>query len=135
MLAHNFRNEYEVAVDAFGELYTADNDDDGNRSCRTTWVMPGGNHGFFSADGSRAWQADRRPGLSTQEAHWHAADPASFRRAASTAAEGPRVSVSTRERSCPSVSRRCAQLRRGRACGLRPHAASGGSGSRSSRTC
>lgn len=75
VLAHNFRNEYEVAVDAFGELYTADNDDDGNRSCRTTWVMPGGNHGFFSADGSRAWQADRRPGLSTQEAHWHAADP------------------------------------------------------------
>lgn len=75
VMAHNFRNIYEVAVDAFGEMFTADNDDDGNRACRTTWVMRGGNYGFFSADGSRTWQADRRPGLTTQEAHWHAADP------------------------------------------------------------
>ena len=75
VLGHNFRNNYEVAVNAMGELFTADNDDDGNRSCRTAWVMPGGNYGFFSADGSRSWQADRRPGLSTQEAHWHQGDP------------------------------------------------------------
>ncbi len=75
VLAHNFRNIYEVTVDAYGDMYTADNDDDGNQSCRTTWVMPGGNHGFFSADGTRSWQADRRPGLTTQEAHWHQRDP------------------------------------------------------------
>ncbi|MEM9379116.1 MAG: PVC-type heme-binding CxxCH protein [Planctomycetota bacterium] len=75
VLAHNFRNQYEVAVDAYGELYTADNDDDGNRSCRTVWVLPGGNHGFVSADGTRKWQADRRPGQTTQEAHWHQGDP------------------------------------------------------------
>lgn len=75
VLADNFRNEYEVAVDSFGELFTADNDDDGNRSCRTVWVQRGGDYGYFSADGTRTWGADARPGQSTQEAHWHAADP------------------------------------------------------------
>jgi putative membrane-bound dehydrogenase-like protein len=75
VLAHNFRNPYEVAVDKFGELYTADNDDDGNQACRTTWVMPGGNYGFFSADGTRTWQGDRRPGQGTRAAHWHQDDP------------------------------------------------------------
>ena len=75
VLAHNFRNPYEVAVDAFGDLWQSDNDDDGNRSCRTSWVMEGGNYGYFSADGSRSWQADRRPGQTTQDAHWHQDDP------------------------------------------------------------
>ncbi len=75
VLAHNFRNPYEVALDSFGNLYTSDNDDDGNQACRTTWVMEGGNYGFFSADGSRTWQADRRPGQSTERAHWHQDDP------------------------------------------------------------
>ncbi|MFT5734560.1 MAG: putative membrane-bound dehydrogenase-like protein, partial [Planctomycetota bacterium] len=73
--AHNFRNPYEVALDRQGEMFLADNDDDGNLSCRTTWVMPGGNYGYFSADGTRMWQADRRPGQGTQEAHWHQDDP------------------------------------------------------------
>jgi len=75
VMAHNFRNPYEVAVDSYGDMFTADNDDDGNRSCRTTWVMEGGNYGYFSADGSRFWQADRRPGQSIQRAHWHQDDP------------------------------------------------------------
>ncbi|MBM3985393.1 MAG: hypothetical protein FJ296_06860, partial [Planctomycetes bacterium] len=75
VMAHNFRNPYEVAVDAFGDLWTFDNDDDGNQCCRVTWVMEGGNYGYFSADGSRYWQADRRPGQSVQTAHWHQDDP------------------------------------------------------------
>jgi putative membrane-bound dehydrogenase-like protein len=73
--AHNFRNQYEVALDSFGEMYTEDNDDDGNRGCRTTWVMEGGNYGYFSEDGSRYWSADRRPGQDTPSAHWHQDDP------------------------------------------------------------
>ncbi|KAA3614362.1 MAG: DUF1080 domain-containing protein [Planctomycetota bacterium] len=72
---HNFRNNYELALDAFGNMFQSDNDDDGNQSCRTLWVMEGGNHGYFSADGSRSWRADRRPGQSTQDAHWHQQDP------------------------------------------------------------
>ncbi|MEE2712109.1 MAG: PVC-type heme-binding CxxCH protein, partial [Planctomycetota bacterium] len=75
VVAHNFRNNYEVAIDSFGNLWQSDNDDDGNRSCRTTWVMPGGNYGFFSNDGTRSWQADRRPGQETITAHWHQDDP------------------------------------------------------------
>jgi putative membrane-bound dehydrogenase-like protein len=73
--SHNFRNQYELALDAFGNMYTEDNDDDGNRGCRTTWVMEGGNYGFFSEDGTRSWQADRRPGQNTWTAHWHQDDP------------------------------------------------------------
>ncbi|HVR37128.1 MAG TPA: PVC-type heme-binding CxxCH protein [Methylomirabilota bacterium] len=74
VLAHNFRNSYEVAVDSFGDLWQSDNDDE-VQACRTSWVMEGGNMGFFSADGTRSWRADRRPGQSIQTAHWHQEDP------------------------------------------------------------
>ena len=74
VLAHNFRNSYEVAVDSYGDLWQNDNDDqkDANRS---TWLMRRASAGYFSADGSRTWQADRRPGQTLQEAHWHQHDP------------------------------------------------------------
>ena len=74
-IAHNFRNPYEVAVDSFGNAYQSDNDDDGNRCCRTVWVVPGGNHGYGAPDGSRMWRADRRPQQETWNAHWHQDDP------------------------------------------------------------
>ena len=75
VIAHNFRNNYEVVVDSFGDLYTEDNDDDGNRSCRTVALTEGGNYGYFSEDGARFWGADRRPGQETVTAHWHQDDP------------------------------------------------------------
>ena len=75
VFADNFRNQYEIARDSFGNLYTEDNDDDGNRGCRTVWVAEGARYGYYSADGSRTWQADRRPGQEVQTAHWHADDP------------------------------------------------------------
>jgi putative membrane-bound dehydrogenase-like protein len=75
VMAHNFRNEYEVALDSFGRFYTEDNDDDGNQACRTVRCLEGGNHGYFSADGSRYWNADKRPGQDVQTAHWHSDDP------------------------------------------------------------
>jgi putative membrane-bound dehydrogenase-like protein len=74
VLAHNFRNAYELAVDSFGDLWQNDNDDQ-VMTCRTTWLMEGANAGYFSADGSRYWQADRRPGQDTFAAHWHQEDP------------------------------------------------------------
>lgn len=73
--AHNFRNNYEVALDSFGNMFQSDNDDDGSQGCRTLWCMEGANHGYFAADGSRFWQADKRPGQSTHAAHWHQDDP------------------------------------------------------------
>jgi putative membrane-bound dehydrogenase-like protein len=74
VLAHNFRNAYELAIDSFGDLWQNDNDDQ-VMTCRVTWLMEGANAGYFSADGTRFWQADRRPGQDTFTAHWHQADP------------------------------------------------------------
>jgi len=75
IMAHNFRNNYEGAVDSYGDIFVEDNDDDGNRGCRTVAIVDGGNYGYFSADGSRFWGADRRPGQETLSAHWHQEDP------------------------------------------------------------
>jgi putative membrane-bound dehydrogenase-like protein len=74
VLAHNFRNSYEVATDSYGNLWQNDNDDQ-VVTCRTTWLMEGGNAGFFSSDGTRYWQADQRPGQDMFAAHWHQDDP------------------------------------------------------------
>ena len=74
VLAHNFRNAYELAVDSFGDLWQNDNDDQ-VMTCRTTWLMEGANAGYFSTDGTRFWQADRRPGQDSFTAHWHQDDP------------------------------------------------------------
>ena len=89
ILAHNFRNNYEVAIDKYGNMFTADNDDDGNRSCRTVTVVEGGNYGYFSADGKRFWNADRRPGEDIQSAHWHQRDPGVMPHGTITGAGGP----------------------------------------------
>lgn len=88
-LAHNFRNSYEVALDSFGDIWQSDNDDDGNRSTRVSWVMEGGNYGYSSADGTRAWQADRRPGQETPIAHWRQEDPGVMPSGDITGAGGP----------------------------------------------
>ncbi|GAB5521311.1 MAG: hypothetical protein RhofKO_35620 [Rhodothermales bacterium] len=74
VLGHNFRNAYELALDSYGNMWQNDNDDE-VMGCRVTWLMEGGNAGYFSADGSRSWQADRRPGQDTFSAHWHQGDP------------------------------------------------------------
>lgn len=89
VMAHNFRNNYEVALDSYGDFYQSDNDDDGNQACRTLWCLPGGDHGYFSADGSRYWMADRRPGQSTVRAHWHQDDPGVAPAGTITGAGGP----------------------------------------------
>ena len=89
VVAHNFRNEYEVALDSWGRMYTADNDDDGNESCRSLFVLEGSDHGYFSADGTRYWNVDRRPGQTIQHAHWHQDDPGVAPAGTITGAGGP----------------------------------------------
>jgi putative membrane-bound dehydrogenase-like protein len=74
VMAHNFRNSYEVAIDSHGNLWQNDNDDQ-VVACRVTWVMEGGNAGFFSNDGTRYWQGDQRPWQDVFTAHWHQQDP------------------------------------------------------------
>lgn len=73
-LAHGFRNSYETYIDSYGDMWQNDNDDQ-VVTCRVSWLMEGGNAGFFSADGSRFWQADQRPGQDMFTAHWHQEDP------------------------------------------------------------
>ena len=71
---HNFRNNYEHCLSSFGDVFQNDNDDE-VMSCRTTWLMEHGSGGYASADGTRSWRADRRPGQSIPTAHWRQDDP------------------------------------------------------------
>lgn len=73
IIGHNFRNSYEQTVTSFGDVFQNDNDDP--PACRTTFLLEGGNAGFCSADGRRAWQADRRPGQSVPVSQWRQEDP------------------------------------------------------------
>jgi putative membrane-bound dehydrogenase-like protein len=74
VLGHGFRNSYEYYIDSYGDMWQNDNDDQ-VVTCRNTWLMEGGNAGYFSADGTRYWQADQRPGQDMFTAHWHQEDP------------------------------------------------------------
>ncbi len=73
ILGFNFRNSYEQTVTSFGDIFHNDNDDP--PACRTTYLMEYGNLGFFSRDGRRSWNADRRPGQSIPTAEWRQEDP------------------------------------------------------------
>ena len=74
VMGHNFRNNYETAIDSYGNLWQNDNDDE-VVACRTSWLMEGSNAGYFSPDGTRYWQGDQRPGQRIPTAHWHQEDP------------------------------------------------------------
>jgi putative membrane-bound dehydrogenase-like protein len=76
VLGHNFRNNYEVAVDSFGTLWQSDNDDDGNRGCRINYVMEYGNFGYVDEIIGAGWQT-KRTNMETEIPlrHWHQNDP------------------------------------------------------------
>ena len=76
VLAWNFRNNYEVAVDSYGRMWQSDNDDDGNRSTRINYVMDYGNYGFKDEMTGADWRT-RRINLedSVYQQHWHLNDP------------------------------------------------------------
>jgi putative membrane-bound dehydrogenase-like protein len=88
VLGHNFRNSYEVIPDSYGNLWQNDNDDQ-VVTCRTSWLMEGGNAGYFSSDGTRYWQADQRPDQDMFAAHWHQDDPGIMPAGTKTGAGAP----------------------------------------------
>ena len=49
------RNNYETCVNSFGNIFTSDNDDDGNRGCRVIWAMDGGHYGYRTPGSPRHW--------------------------------------------------------------------------------
>lgn len=75
-LAHNFRNNYEVCVDSFGNIWQSDNDDDGNKSVRINYVMEGGNYGYTDEMTGAGWQSPRtNMEQEIPRRHWHQNDP------------------------------------------------------------
>lgn len=62
VLSSGHRNNYEAAVDSYGNVFGSDNDDDGNRGARMYWVMEGGQYGYQHPGSSRHW-AEELPGL------------------------------------------------------------------------
>jgi putative membrane-bound dehydrogenase-like protein len=76
ILGWNFRNNYEVAVDAFGRMWQSDNDDDGNKGVRINNVVDYGNYGFKDEMTGASWQ-ERRTNWEDEipKRHWHLNDP------------------------------------------------------------
>ncbi|MBX2920880.1 MAG: c-type cytochrome [Chitinophagaceae bacterium] len=75
-LGHNFRNNYEVAVDSYGAMWQSDNDDDGNKGVRINYVMDYGNYGFTDEMTGAGWSASRtNMEDSIPFRHWHLNDP------------------------------------------------------------
>ncbi len=82
VLGHNFRNNYEVAVDSFGTLWQSDNDDDGNKGVRINYVMERGNFGYTEELKGSSWgdnwkrgQAKGAPESDKVFYEWHQHDP------------------------------------------------------------
>ncbi len=73
IVGHGYRNSYEQTINSLGYVFQNDNDDP--PACRTSHVLERGNAGFFSRDGKRLWDADRRPGQDTPVAEWRQEDP------------------------------------------------------------
>ncbi|MDB6056098.1 MAG: hypothetical protein JWN25_3621 [Verrucomicrobiales bacterium] len=82
VLAHNFRNNYEVAIDSFGTLWQSDNDDDGNKGVRINYVMEHGNFGYTDeitgSSWGDAWKKGSAKGAKGDDKilyEWHSMDP------------------------------------------------------------
>ena len=73
VIGSGFRNSYEQITNSYGFVFQNDNDDP--PACRVTHMIEHGNAGFFSRDGKRTWQADRRPGQDVPTAEWRQDDP------------------------------------------------------------
>ncbi len=76
VVGHNFRNNYELAVDSFGSIWQSDNDDDGNRATRINFVMEYGNYGYTDEATGDTWQKSRtNMEAEIPRRHWHLNDP------------------------------------------------------------
>ena len=76
VLGHNFRNNFEVAVDSYGGLWQSDNDDDGNKGVRINAVFEHGNYGYVDEMTGEGWNVNRTNiEKEIPLRHWHLNDP------------------------------------------------------------
>jgi len=76
VLGQNFRNNYECALDAYGNIWQSDNDDDGNRGTRINYILEYGNYGYKDELTGASWPAYRANWEdSIPLRHWHLNDP------------------------------------------------------------
>jgi len=76
VLGHNFRNNYELALDSYGGIWQSDNDDDGNKSCRLNYILEYGNYGYQDEITREGWRTPRTNlELTVPQQHWHQNDP------------------------------------------------------------
>ncbi len=90
ILGHNFRNNYEVAVDSYGRMWQSDNDDDGNKGVRINYVMDYGNYGYKDEMTGASW-SERRTNWESEIPlrHWHLNDPGAMPNLLQTGAGSP----------------------------------------------
>ncbi len=103
VLAHNFRNNYEVTVDSLGGAWQADNDDDGSYACRLNYILEGGNYGYRDELTGARNQAERTgQHREVPHRHWHRNDPGVVPNVLVTGAGSPTGVASYEGRLLPS---------------------------------
>ena len=104
VLGHNFRNNYEVTVDSFGNLWQSDNDEDGNAGCRINYVMEFGDFGYRDSNTGEGWGVPRTgQHEEIPMRHWHQNDPGVVPNLIHTGAGSPTGITVYEGRLLPSV--------------------------------
>jgi putative membrane-bound dehydrogenase-like protein len=76
IMAENFRNGFEVAVDSYGNMWQSDQEEPGNGGDRVSYVMENGNFGYIDEMTGASWRLNRT-NLEDEipRRHWHQNDP------------------------------------------------------------
>lgn len=104
VLGHNFRNNYEVAVDSYGGLWQSDNDDDGNKGVRINAVFEHGNYGYVDEMTGEGWNVNRTNiEKEIPLRHWHLNDPGVMPNLLQTGAGSPTGMIIYEGNLLPSI--------------------------------
>lgn len=103
VLGHNFRNNYEVAVDSLGGVWQSDNDNDGSYACRLNYILEYGNYGYRDELTGAGNQVERTgQHEEVPHRHWHQNDPGVVPNLLHTGAGSPTGVTSYEGRLLPS---------------------------------
>lgn len=76
ILAENFHNGFEIAVDSYGTMWQSDQEEPGNGADRVSYVMENGNFGYIDEMSGASWRINHT-NLEDEipRRHWHQNDP------------------------------------------------------------